>query len=284
MKAWRSQYPVTVMAKVFDVSRSGFHAWLKRPPSKHRQEDERLKVAIRAAHEKTRKTYGAKRLHKELKDEGFVTGRDRVVRLRREVGIQCKQRRHFKITTQSDHDSPVAPNLLEQQFIAQRPDAVWHVDITYIATAEGWLYLAGVKDQCTCEIVGYAMSARMTQELAISALNMAIQHRRPPPGLVHHSDRGSQYCAKAYRAILKKNGLVASMSRKGNCYDNAPIESFWGSLKNEMVHHHRFETRAQAESAIREYIEIFYNRQRRHSRIGYLAPAVFAQSFTRLAA
>ena len=159
------------MAKVFDVSRSGFHAWLKRPTSKHRQEDERLKVAIRAAHEKTRRTYGAKRLHKELHDEGFVTERDRVVRLRREMGIQCKQRRHFKMTTQSDHESPVAPNLLDQHFVAQRPDEAWHVDIMYIATAEGWLYLAGVKDQCTCEIVGYAMSARMTQELAISALN-----------------------------------------------------------------------------------------------------------------
>ena len=244
-----------------------------------------MEVAICAAHEKTRRTYGAKRLHKELQDEGFVTGRDRIVRLRREMGIQCKQRRHFKITTQSDHDdSPVAPNLLDQHLIAPRHDVVWHVNITYIATEEGWLFLAGLKDQCTCEIVGYAMSARMTQELAISALNMAIQHRRPPPGLVHHSDRGSQYCAKVYRAILQENGLVASMSRKGNCYDNAPIESFCGSLKNEIVHHQLFETRAQADSTIREYIEIFYNRQRRHSRIGYLAPAVFAQSFTRLAA
>jgi transposase InsO family protein len=156
--------------------------------------------------------------------------------------------------------------------------------LTLLATAEGWLYLAGVKDQCTCEIVGYAMSARMTQELAISALNRAIQHRHPQPGLIHHSDCGSPYCAKAYRAILQENGLVASMSRKSNGYDNAPIESFWGSLKNEMVHHQRFETRAQAESAIREYIEVFYNRQRRHSRIAYMAPAVFAQSFTRLAA
>ena len=174
---------------------------------------------------------------------------------------------------------PVAPNLLEQQFIAQRPDAVWHVDITCIATAEGGLYLAGVKDQCTCEIVGYAMSARMTRELAITALNRAIRHRRPAPGLIHHPDRGSPYCA-----ILQENGLVVSMPGKGNGYDNAPIESFWGSLKNGMVHHQRFETRAQAESAIREYIGIFCNRQRRHSRTGDLAPAVFAPSFTRLAA
>ncbi len=284
MEAWRGLFPLAVMAKVFAVSRSGFHAWLRRPPSKRQQEEERRKIAIRAAHEKTRRTYRAKRIQQELLAEGFVIGRDLVARLRRELDIQCQQRRRFQTTTQSNHDYPVAPNLLAQQLMAQRPDTVCHSDITYIPTAEGWLYLAAVKDQCTCEIVGYAMGARMTQDLAIRALGKAIPHRRPDPGLIHYSDRGSPYCAKAYRAILQQQGLIASLSRKGNCYDNAPIESFWGSLKNEMVHHQHLETRSEAEAAIREYIEIIYNRQRRHSRIGYLAPAVFAQSFTRLAA
>lgn len=184
----------------------------------------------------------------------------------------------------SNYDLPTAPNLLEQRFTASRPDEAWHGDITYISTAEGWLYLAALKDQYTCEIVGYAMGARMTQGLVIAALQMALWRRRPAPGLIHHSDRGSQYCANAYRALLKQHGAQISMSRKGNCYDNAHVESFWGSLKNELVHHRPFATRADAEAAIREYIEIFYNRQRRHSRLGYLAPAVFAQSYWKSAA
>ncbi|MCE5393960.1 MAG: IS3 family transposase, partial [Acidithiobacillus sp.] len=177
--------------------------------------EERLKIAIRAAHEKTRRTYGAKRLHQELLAEGFAIGRDRVARLRRELGIQCQQRRRFTNTTQSKHNYPVAPNLLAQQLVAQRPDTVWHADLTYIPTAEGWLYLAAIKDQCTCEIVGYAMGTSMTQELTIGALRNAISHRRPAPGLIHHADRGSQYCAKAYRAILQQQGLIASLSRRG---------------------------------------------------------------------
>jgi putative transposase len=279
MKQWRLDYPVETMARVLDVSRSGFYAWLDRPPSPHALEDERLKVAIAAAHVKTRQTYGAKRLQVELNAEGFAVGRDRVARLRRDMGIRCRQKRKFKATTNSDHELSVADNLLEQTFTAQGPDEVWHTDITYIPTGEGWLYLAGVKDQFTCEIVGYAMGERMTQGLTMEALSRAIDHRRPTSGLIHHSDRGSQYCALDYRKRLEQHGLVASMSRKGNCYDNAPIESFWGSLKNELVHHQQYATRAEAEASIREYIEIFYNRQRRHSRLGNLAPAVFAQNY-----
>ena len=279
MKQWRFDYPVEVMARVLDVSRSGFYGWLGRPPSAHALEDERLKVAISAAHLKTRGTYGSVRLQAELRAEGFEAGRDRIARLRRDLGISCKQKRKFKATTQSNHDLPVADNLLGQCFEAMAPNEVWHTDITYIATGEGWLYLAGVKDQFTCEIVGYAMGARMTQELVGQALWRAIQGQRPAPGLIHHSDRGSQYCALDYQGQLKLHGLVASMSGKGNCYDNAPIESFWGSLKNELVHHRRYETRADAEASIREYIEVFYNRQRRHSRLGNLAPAVFARNF-----
>ena len=284
MKAWRGQYPVPLMAQVLEVSRAGFYAWLKRPPSQRAQEDERLKIAVLALHRKTRETYGTKRLLVELREGGWSLGRDRLARLRKELGIRCRQRRHFKVTTDSNHGLPVAPNLLEQRFTASRPDEVWHGDITYVATDEGWLYLAALKDQYTCEIVGYAMGARMTQDLVTAALQMALWRRRPAPGLIHHSDRGSQYCAKNYQALLQKHGARISMSRKGNCYDNAPIESFWGSLKNEMVHHRPFATRTEAEAAILEYIEIFYNRQRRHSRLGYLAPAVFAQSYCRSAA
>jgi len=194
------------------------------------------------------------------------------------MGTRCPQKRKFKATTNSNHEYPVADNLLGQVFEAQEPDEVWHADITYAETGEGWLYVAGVKDQFTGEIVGYAMGERMTQELTLSALAKAVGHRKPAPGPIHHSDRGSQYCALEYGKLLKRHGLVASMSRKGNRYDNAPIESFWGSLKNELVHHRKYATRAGAEASIREYIEIFYNRQRRQKRLGNLAPAVFAQN------
>jgi transposase InsO family protein len=280
MKQWRQQFPVEVMSRLFNVSRSGFYAWVGRKPSRHAQEDERLKVAIKAAHKRTRQTYGVRRLQPELADDGFVAGRDRIERLRRELGLRCKQKRKFKGTTNSNHDLPVVENVLNQTFAPTVPNQVWVTDITYIPTAEGWLYLAGVKDVFTCEIVGYAMADRMTQELTGQALFRAVQRKRPMPGLIHHSDRGSQYCAADYRMLVDQFGMKASMSRRGNCYDNAPIESFWGSLKNELVHHCRYATRAEAEASIREFIEIFYNRQRRHSRLGNISPAVFAQKFS----
>jgi transposase InsO family protein len=278
MKRWQEEFPVKAMAAVLGVSRGGYYAWPGRPPSRRAREDERLKVAILAAREKTRRVYGAGRLQGELEAEGFAAGRDRVARLRRELGMRCLQKRKFKATTNPKHGLPVADNWLGQVFEAQAPDEVWHADITYVETGEGWLYLAGVKDQFTGEIVGYAMGGRMARGLALSALEKAAGHRKPAPGLIHHSDRGSQYCALEYGRLLKQHGLVASMSRKGSCYDNAPIESFWGSLKNERVHHRKYATRAEAESSIREYIEIFYNRQRRQKRLGNLAPAVFAQN------
>ena len=284
MKTWRQRFPVEVMSRLFGVSPSGFYDWLTRGPSARAQEDERLKVAIKAAHERSRETYGDRRLQPELATEGLVAGRDRIGRLRREMGLRCKQKRKFKATTNSNHNLPVAESLLDQQFFPTAPNQVWVTDLTYIPTGEGWLYLAGIKDVFTCEIAGYAMGERMTQELTALALVRAVQLKRPPAGLVHHSDRGSQYCAHDYRALVAQFGLRASMSRKGNCYDNAPMESFWGSLKNELVHHRRLATRAEAKTAIQEYIEIFYNRQRRHSRLGNLAPAVFAQRFSRLAA
>jgi len=279
MKKWRLHYSTVTMSQMFNVSRSGFYAWLKRNPSRRYQEDERLKVAIKVAHTRTRETYSAKRLQPELEADGFIVGRDRIARLRRELGLRCRQKRKFKATTNSKHNLPVAENLLAQTFAPSAPNEVWVTDITYISTGEGWLYLAGVKDVFTCEIVGYAMSKRMTQELTGRALFRAVQQKRPAAGLIHHSDRGSQYCAHNYRKLLKQFKMKASMSRKGNCYDNAPMESFWGSLKNELVHHCRYETRDEAKASIQEYIEIFYNRQRRHSRLGYEAPAIFAQNY-----
>ncbi|WP_431478982.1 IS3 family transposase [Massilia eburnea] len=279
MKSVRLEYPLGLLCRVLSVSRSGFYAAVGRPPSQRRQDDERLKVAIKAAHAQTRETYGPLRLQPELAAQGFDAGRDRIVRLRRELGLRCKQKRKFKATTNSKHAFPVAPNLLEQTFAPTRPNEAWVSDITYVATEEGWLYLAGIKDVFTCEMVGYAMGARMTQDLTAKALWRAVRSKRPAPGLILHSDRGSQYCADDYRKLVSQFGMRASMSRKGNCFDNAPMESFWGSLKNEMIHHQRYATRANAEAAIKEYIEIFYNRQRRHSRLGYESPARFAENF-----
>ena len=283
MKQWRNQYPVKRLCRILAVSRCGFYAWQKRPPCRRTLENERLRVEIRAVHAKTRWTYSAKRLQDELAEEGIKAGRDRIARLRREEGIRCIQKRKFKATTNSNHSLPVADNLLNQEFKPSKPNAVWVSDITYIQTEEGWLYLAGIKDVFTCEIVGYAMGSRMTQELVSLALWKAVKWKRPDAGLILHSDRGSQYCSHGYRKLVEQFKLRASMSRRGNCYDNAPMESFWGSLKNELVHHHRYATRSEAEASIREYIEIFYNRQRRHSRLGNVSPAVFAKKFSRQA-
>jgi putative transposase len=279
VKQWLPFYPVKLLCRVLLISRGGFYAWRKRPPCRRVLENERLRVEIRAAHNKTRRTYSAKRLQDELAADGIVAGRDRIARLRREEGIRCIQKRKFKATTNSNHSLPVADNLLNQEFKPTKPNEVWVSDITYISTDEGWLYLAGIKDVFSCEIVGYAMGSRMTQELVSQALWKAVRWKRPNEGLILHSDRGSQYCSHGYRKLVEQFNLRASMSRRGNCYDNAPMESFWGSLKNELVHHYRYRTRLEAETSIREYIEIFYNRQRRHSRLGNLAPAVFAQQF-----
>ena len=275
----RHDYPVGAVCSVLEVSRSGYYAWRDRPASARAQSDERLAVAIRAAHEAGRHTYGTRRVQAHLREHGLPVGRDRVGRLRRQMGLGCKQKRCFRVTTDSEHTLPVADNLLQQNFAANAPDRVWMTDITYIRTEEGWLYLAGIKDLYTCEIVGYAMSERMTCDLTLKALNRAWQWRKPPPGLIHHSDRGSQYCARQYRQRLHSLGMRASMSERGNCYDNAPMESFWASLKNELVHHRRFATRSQAIAQITEWIEIFYNRQRLHSRLGHLSPASFARRF-----
>ena len=281
MTTLRPQYPLAMLCRVLEVSRSGYHAWRTRRPSKRAQENARLEVAIQAAHVRTRQTYGPERLQAELREDGFPAGIGRIKRLRKKLGLRCTQVRRFTTTTESNHALPVAENVLAQTFVATRPNETWVTDITYVPTAEGWLYLAGIKDLFTCEVVGHALDARMTTDLVGCALMKAITTKRPAPGLLHHSDRGAQYCAQDSQARLKQFGVHASMSRRGNCYDNAPMESFWGTLKNELVHHRRYETREQARREISEYIELFYNRQRRHSRLGNLSPVAFAQQWAR---
>lgn len=251
----RQQHPVAAMCRVLEVSESGYHAWRQRPPSARTQENLRLETEIKAAHQRTRETYGPQRLQSDLADHGIPASVYRIKRIRRRLGLRCKQKRKFKATTNSSHTLPLAPNLLDRQFAVAAPDRAWVSDITYVATDEGWLYLAGIKDLFNGELVGYAMSERMTTSLVSQALFRAVAAKRPAKGLIHHSDRGSQYCAHAYRKQLQQFGMQASMSRKGNCWDNAPMESFWGSLKNELVHHRRFTTRTQARQEITEYIE-----------------------------
>ncbi|SRI79807.1 IS600 ORF2 [Shigella sonnei] len=211
------------MCQVFGVSRSGYYNWVQHEPSDRKQSDERLKLEIKVAHIRTRETYGTRRLQTELAENGIIVGRDRLARLRKELRLRCKQKRKFRATTNSNHNLPVAPNLPNQTFAPTAPNQVWVADLTYVATQEGWLYLAGIKDVYTCEIVGYAMGERMTKELTGKALFMALRSQRPPAGLIHHSDRGSQYCAYDYRVIQEQSGLKTSMSRKGNCYVNATM-------------------------------------------------------------
>jgi putative transposase len=262
-----------------NVSISGYYVWLQRLPSRRAQEEERLEIEIRAAHKRTRGVCGAERLQQELAENGVQAGICRIKRIKRKNGIYCKQKRKFKATTDSKHTLPVAENLLNQQFKAIAPNKVWVTDITYIPTEEGWLYLAGHKDIFTGEVVGYAMDTRITKQLVSRSLFRAVSAKRPGSGLIHHSDRGSQYCSYNYQKLLEQFDMKASMSRKGNCYDNAPMESFWGTLKSELVHHRRYRNRQEAIQEISEYIEVFYNRQRRQARLGYLSPVAYEQNF-----
>ena len=279
MKQMRLKHSLPTMCRVLGVSASGYHAWLTRRPSVHAQEEGRLEVEIRAAHKRTRETCGSERLQHDLAAHGIQVGICRIRRIRKKLNLCCKQKRKFKATTDSNHTLPVVENVLNQQFEATAPNQVWLSDITYIPTDEGWLYLAGHKDIFTGEVVGYAMDSRMTKGLINRSLFRGVSAKRPEAGLIHHSDRGNQYCAHEYRNLLEQFGMRASMSRKGNCYDNAPMESFWGTLKNELIHHRRYETREQAIREITEYIEVFYNRQRRQARLGYLSPAIYERQF-----
>jgi transposase InsO family protein len=279
MKILRLTYPLPLICRVLETSRSGYYAWLSRSPSRRTQEEGRLEVEIKAAHKRTRGTCGPERLQRDLAAHGVKVGISRIRRLRKKFGIRCKQIKKFKATTDSNHTLPVAENLINQQFEAASPNQIWVSDITYIPTEEGWLYLAGHKDIFTKEVVGYAMGPRITKDLVSQSLFRAVETKQPESGLIHHSDQGSQYCAHEYRKILDQFGIKTSMSRKGNCYDNAPMESFWGTLKNELVHHCRYTTRQQAIREITEYIEVFYNRQRKQARLGYLSPAAYEREF-----
>jgi putative transposase len=279
MRELRLDYPIPLLRCVLSVSASGYYAWVDRPLSQRAREELRLELEIKAADQRTRQTYGPERLQYDLAEHGVRVGVCRIKRIRKKLGIRCKQKRKFKATTDSKHKLPVAENLLGQQFKVGQPNTVWLSDITYVPTDEGWLYLAGHKDLFSAEIVGYAMGDRLTRNLVSQSLLRAVAAKRPAGGLIHHSDRGSQYCASEYQQILGHFKLKASMSGKGNCFDNAPMESFWGTLKQELVHHRHYTSRREAIREITEYIEIFYNRQRRQARLGYLSPVAYAQRF-----
>jgi putative transposase len=273
----REAFSVRTMCTVLEVSHSGYYAWRERPESARDVADRHLAADIRRIHTDNRAVYGSPRVHAALRAEGRRVGVNRVARLMRHHGIEGRHKRRAPRTTDSKHTHPVAPNLLDRQFAAKAPNRVWLADITSIPTAEGWLYLAVVLDMFSRRVVGWAMRDTMPQELTLAALQMAITNRRPGPGLVHHSDRGSQFAARAYRRVLDNNGMLCSMSRKGDCWDNAPMESFFGSMKTELGDDTMFETRQGAKRAIFGFIEAFYNRQRLHSSIGYRSPADMEQ-------
>jgi putative transposase len=274
-------YPVQALCAALEVSDSGFASWQRGDgPSKWLSDSALLKL-IKQVHAETKAAYGSPRIFQEIKARGHPVSEGRVERLMRENGIRARHKRRFKATTDSRHSLPIAPNRLEQNFTTERPDQVWTADITYLATGEGWLYLAMVLDLHTRQIVGWAMRERMTEDLVIDALRMAWFRRRPKPGVIFHSDRGSQFCSQAFRAELGKYGMLASMSRKGNCWDNAPSESFFNSLKNERVHGTCYETRADARADVFDYIEVFYNRSRRHSALGGISPMSFYEAWLR---
>jgi len=273
IKQHRIEFHVFLMCRVLRVSRSGYYEWLRRPESSRHREDRRLSQAIMAIHRRSRATYGSRRIKAELTEQGEHVSRGRISRLLKEQGLEVKSRRKFKATTNSKHKLPVAPNLLDRRFTVDQPNAVWVSDISYIWTDEGWLYLAGIVDLYSRMVVGWSLNRRITKQLTLDALNQALERRRPQPGLLHHSDRGSQYAAGDYQTLLEGYGITCSMSRKGDCWDNAPMESFFATLKTELIFPERFTTREEAKRKIFEYIEVFYNRQRRHSTIGYQSPA-----------
>jgi len=268
----REAFKVGRMCKMLNVSRTGFYAWSRRPESNRSRENRFLEQKIRKIHEDSNRIYGSPKIYEELKAQGESCGKNRVAKIMHNAGIRSKTKRKYKATTNSRHNFPIAPNLLDQNFNVNIPNKIWVSDITYIHTNEGWLYLAAVMDLYSRRIVGWSMGKRMTRKLTIDALAMAIANRCNINGLIHHSDRGSQYASGEYQKILKEHGIIPSMSRKGNCYDNAVIENFFHLLKTEWIYHYRYFTRQQAKTSIFEYIESFYNRKRRHSRLNYMSP------------
>ncbi len=273
--AAKKEFPVQRLCKVLDVSASGYFAWKDRPASPRQRADMVLLAHVRSAFALSNETYGSPRMVHELLDNGLAVGRRRVARLMRENGLKARQKRRFKRTTDSLHALPVAPNLLDQDFTATGPNQKWGSDISYVWTREGWLYLAVVIDLFARRVVGWATSDRLHKELALSALRRAIAIRRPPAGLIHHADRGGQYCAIEYQAELRRHGVLISMSGKGNCYDNAMVEAFFKTLKAELIWRTVFQSRAEATAAIGRYIDAFYNPVRRHSALDFKSPLQF---------
>ena len=284
MKQHRNIYPVVMMAKLLHVSVSQLYDWLKRDLSKRAIQRNQQTLLVKIAHQETQESYGYIRLTKHLQSQGIKISQHAVRCIKKLNHLYCKRHKRFKRTTNSDHNRSVYNNLLEQQFSMQAPNQAWVSDITYIWTAEGWLYLAALKDLYSKQVIGYSLSERMTTQLVCNALSMAIRNQKPPQNLIIHSDRGSQYCSYEYRNMLEKYGFQGSMSKKGDCFDNAPIESFWGILKNELVHHRHYKTREEAKADIIKYIELFYNQQRIQKGLDFKTPNQMAEDFYRFAA
>ncbi len=271
----RDQYPIRMMCRVLKVSKSGYYAWRNRPESNRAKTDRELTEVIQRLHADSNGVYGSPKIRAELKDEGYHYGRHKVARLMRLAGLRGCPKRRFKVTTQRDPSHPVAENLLAQDFATDAPNLCWASDITYLATNQGWLFLAIVMDFYSRRIVGWSMSRWINRHLVIDALRMAIDARQPKGALIHHSDRGAQYTSDDFRAELDRHGIQCSMSGRGNCYDNAVVESFFGLLKRERVNRVRYRTRDEAKADVFDYIEVFYNRKRRHGYLGNISPAAF---------
>lgn len=270
------EYSIKAMCEVLEVSRSGYYQWRSAQTSTRALQTEAIKVKIARVHETSRRTYGSPRVTAALREQGEQVGRNRVARLMKEAGLQGRQARRYRVrTTDSAHHDPVAPNLLAEAPAPTKPDEMWATDITYVETGEGWLYLAGVLDLYSRRLIGWAMGSSLATALPLAALHMALRRRRPHAGLLHHSDRGCQYASADYRDALAEHGCIASMSRRGNCYDNATMEAFWSTLKQELIYRRRFATRHEAATAIFDYIESFYNRTRLHSALGFKSPLAY---------
>lgn len=276
----KAAYPIRLLCASLDVSPSGYYDWRRRQvqPGRRRLENARLAQTIQLVHQHSRQTYGSPRIHQVLRRRGQACGRNRIARLMRQLQLAGRQRRRYRVrTTDSQHAHPIAPNRLAAQPAPTRPNQVWVADLTYIPTAEGWLYLAGILDLYSRKLVGWAMGPHLDTRLVLASWQMALGRRRPKAGLLFHSDRGSQYASTEFRQALHQHRAVASMSRTANCYDNATMESFWSTLKHELIYRANFRTRAQASAAIFEFIEVFYNQTRLHSSLNYLSPVDFEQ-------
>lgn len=277
IEAQKAVFPINLMCKVLEVTRSGYHAWRNRPESARRRRDHQLALKIRAFHKASRGTYGSPRIHGDLKDAGEAVGRKRVARIMRQEGLSGQAPRRFRRTTDSKHNLPVAENIVERDFNPPAANQVWAGDITYIRSWEGWMYLAVVIDLFSRRVVGWAIADHMRTELVLDAMKMAVGRRSPPRGLVFHSDRGSQYASGEFQAYLRAHGIRSSMSRKGDCWDNAVAESFFGTLKRELIERHTWPTKASVMLAVVDYIAFFYNGQRRHSYIDNISPVDYEE-------